>query len=232
MTSLQGSFSVPAPFKALVTITCSTLALSHPLGVAVIFFSTFLSPLNYQLQTLSICGTINTKNERCANVLILKIFIIYAVVTILVFLKNTYRKYHVNYLRNTYRENLLNNQNAKNYELLIPFTNVFEHAHMSDYRYDLEDYIIKGKYPYKFEDLLNKAFYHYSYNAKHCFSWFFRIPLPRITSITKHISNKVLQPFVFVFTVILDYLICLSLDKYGLGEKILNFLVSFLKKLF
>ncbi len=143
MTSLQGSFSVPAPFKALVTITCSTLALSHPLGVAVIFFSTFLSPLNYQLQTLSICGTINTKNERCANVLILKIFIIYAVVTILVFLKNTYRKYHVNYLRNTYRENLLNNQNAKNYELLIPFTNVFEHAHMSDYRYDLEDYIIK-----------------------------------------------------------------------------------------
>ena len=164
--------------------------------------------------------------------MILKMFIIYAIVTVLVFLKNTYRKYHVNYLRNIYRENLRNNQKDKNYELLIPFTNVFEHAHMSDYRYDLDDYIIKGKYPHNFEDLLNRAFYHYSYLAKHCFSWFFRIPLPRINSITKHISNKVLQPFVFAFTVILDYLICLYLDKYGLGEKILNFLVSFLKKLF
>lgn len=157
---------------------------------------------------------------------------IYAIITVLVFLKNTYRKYHVNYLRNTYRGNLHNNQKTKNYELLIPFANAFKHAHMSAYKYSLEDYIIKGYRLNDFEDLLEKAFYYYSYLAKHCFSWFFRIPLPRVNSIKKHISNKVLQFFMFVFTVISDYLICLLLDKYGLGEKTLNLLVSFLKKLF
>lgn len=157
---------------------------------------------------------------------------IYAVVTIIVFLKNTYRKYHINYLRNTYRKNLHSNQPTKNYELLIPFEKAFKHADIYCYQYELEECIINGYNRNNFENLLEKAFFHYSYLAKHCLSWFLRIPLPRINKIKNRVSNKVLQFLIFVFTALCDYLLCLFLDKYGLGDKVLSLLDSFLKKLF
>lgn len=164
--------------------------------------------------------------------MVLKIFGIYTSLTILVFLKNIYRKYHVNYLRNKYRENLFNNQSAKNYELLIPLEKIFKHANIRYSSSEIEDCIIRGYHLYDFENSLEKAFYYYSYLAKHCYSWLSRISVSKIEMIKRNIPNKFLQVFTFILTALCDYMICLFLDTYNLGDKLLNILSSVLKSVF
>lgn len=163
--------------------------------------------------------------------MIWKLLIIYFSIAVFNFLKNAYRMIHTAYLRNTYVKNIKECHSEKNYELLIPITKVLIKANV--YVYNLESEISHSfGISTSLDNAFSKAFYHYKYLMKHCFTWIIRIPLPKF----KFIHNKKLNIFirflVFAISTITVYLFSLYLDNSGLGVKVLNYLTDFANSLF
>lgn len=139
---------------------------------------------------------------------------------------------HANYLKNIFIENSYGNRPDKNYSLTIPIKKaLLKVGILVDYK-EIDD--ATGDY-YKTKQLadkLEKAYGRYKYRMTHCCSWICRIPLPKYIWIQGKFTRGIVKFIMIILTAFLDYLICLFLDEYGLGEKILNLLTDFLKSLF
>ena len=163
--------------------------------------------------------------------MIWKLLLIYFLIAIFNFLKNTYRMIHTKFLRNTYTKNINKGCPQKNYELLIAISKVLSKADV--YEIDLESEL---QSIYGISRCLDKSFvkayYHYKYLMKHCFTWICRIPLPRFRFVRNKKLNVFLQFLVFSVSTVAVYFFGLYLDNSGLGLKVLNCLTDFLNNLF
>lgn len=159
---------------------------------------------------------------------IIKLCIVYLIITGLTFVKNCYRMTHTNYLRNTYRHNLHHGNPNVNRELIQPLNNIFHKAHIQICEQEIEDAVVRNYHISEFENNLEKAFRYYKYLMKSCFLWITRLPIPKYRSIGK-IPSKILQILVSFISILIEYLLCLWLDKSGFGETLLNHLSSLLK---
>ena len=164
-------------------------------------------------------------------ILIWNLLIIYFLIAVFNFCLNFYRMIHTKILRDKYIKNIRNHCHERNYELLIPISKVLSKANV--YVCDLEKEIGNsfGITTY-LDNTFVKAFYHYKYLTKHCFTWIFRIPLPKFKFIHNKRLNLFIRFLIFSASTIAVYFLGLYLDNSGLGLKALNYLTDFLNSLF
>ena len=162
--------------------------------------------------------------------MIWNLLIIYISVTIINFLKNAYRMIHTAYLNNTLLKNIKQQTPEKNYELYIPIKNVFNKAnvYVSDIESELQHWYLTPEFTKSF----HKAYYHYKYLMKHCFTWFLRIPFPKFKFVKSEKINALIKTLFFCISTIAVYLLETYLNQSGLGLQILNSLTDFLNSLF
>lgn len=163
--------------------------------------------------------------------LIWNLLIIYFLIAIFDFCLNFYRMIHTKILRDKYIKNIRNHCHERNYELLIPISKVLSKANI--YVCNLESEIENSfGITCSFDNALTKAFYHYKYLMKHCFTWILRIPFPKFKFIHNKRLNLFIRFLVFSVSTITVYFFGLYLDSSGLGLKILTCLSDSLNRLF
>lgn len=170
--------------------------------------------------------------KRGIDTLIFKVVLFYLVVALFNFLKNGYRMIHANYLRNRFIENSYGKRPEKNYSLTMPITNTLSKIGISANYQEIDDATGNHYDTKQLADKLDKACERYKYLMIHCLSWIFRLPLPKYIWINGKFTRGIVKSIIIILTTVFDYLICLFLDEYGLGDKLLNLLTDFLKNLF
>lgn len=168
------------------------------------------------------------RNEE--RFLIWNVLLLYLFISILVFVKNAYRMCHTAFLHNKFVNNINNHQPEKNYELIIPIQKVFHKAHIHFVNVEREAEFHYGVSK-SFENSFQKAYYHYKYLMKHCFTWIFRIPFPKFKFIKNEKLNLLVRVLFFIVSTLAVYLFEVLLDNYGFGTRFLNLLSDFLNRL-